>query len=78
MKRMFKEQSPDCLKDWGGGFFFDMSHYIAVRKAREEAGLPVFRNEDAEYDHPLVGRQLRLKETGQIYNVERCKNVARE
>ncbi len=60
------------LVDCGDGIKFNMSLYGRIRKAREKAGLPV-ANINIDFDHPLLGRQLKNKKTGVVYTVKSCK-----
>lgn len=62
------------LKKQADGTYFSSPHYSKVREAREEAGLPVADN-NQDYDHPLIGRTLKDRETSIIYNIESCKKT---
>ncbi len=50
--------------------FFDIDHWRAVKKARQEQGLNRLDGKLRRMNHPMVGVQLVQKPTNQVYTVE--------
>lgn len=55
-------------QDTNGFSYYNLSHYIAVRKAREEHGLPVKGDAVRIENHPLKGK--RFVHNGKAYLVD--------
>lgn len=49
--------------------FFNVEHYHKVRAARKRAGFSMLKTSRGT-QHPLVGRRLEKKATGEIYKVQ--------